>query len=185
MVKSQELLVKFHSGDVELLSDIPRVDTMKLLGIYIDTNFRFTTHIEQTAKRAYQLIYLINRLRGVGYSGKELNILYHTLVSPIVQYGITVWGGSPCYMLERLNKCHLLARKFNIIQKYTSIQKLVSKMDDTLFNSIVKCDNHMLADLVPKRADYAQQRLRTRKPPANTPQTQNFSIFPDRFLKQL
>ena len=53
--KCRELLVQFREGHVECLTNIPRCDSLKVLGTHIDTTFGFKIHIEKLSSKSRQL----------------------------------------------------------------------------------------------------------------------------------
>ncbi len=181
--KCKELLVKFRPCQVPPLPTIPRVSTLRLLGIDIDENLQFSTHVTSVRSRCTQIIYQINRLRRFGYQQSDLRYLYRTLVKPILTYGITVWGGSQQYNLQKLDCVSRVAQRLDIIDDFIPVKEAVKFHDQKLFNKISGDEEHVLRDLIPERSEYASMSLRHRNPPTRRGLLQNTSIFPDRYLK--
>ena len=68
-------------------------ETLKYLGIYLDTKFNFNAHIDHTVEK---LIIIINRLartarlqRGLGH--KTLKTIYEGAIGPLLTYGAPIW----------------------------------------------------------------------------------------------
>jgi hypothetical protein len=89
--------------------EIQRSNSVKYLGITIDSNLRWTEHISKCVSRARKLLYVFYRLRNI-MSKPLLFRVYSALVQPILQYGIVGWGGirkSHLYPLVSVQKCIL------------------------------------------------------------------------------
>ena len=82
---------------------IQRVMSSKILGLHIDNNLRYETHINKLCKELNSRISLFNRLKK--YSpGNTLNFLYKSFVRPKLEYGIVLWGFTYETHLENLIK---------------------------------------------------------------------------------
>ena len=81
--------------------EIEQVDTIKYLGIIIDANLKWSSHIDYTKNKISRLQY------GFRVTSKVCNTillkrLYSSLVLPILTYGIVVWGGTYTSFLRPL-----------------------------------------------------------------------------------
>ena len=70
---------------------LPVVNETKLLGIVIDEKRSWKSHLEHVSARVSAKIGLIYRLSRF-LPSNQLNLIYTTLVQPIFDYGITLWG---------------------------------------------------------------------------------------------
>lgn len=79
-------------NEVEILnSTIKTVDNAKFLGIYINKNMDWSTHIEHLLGKLSSITYGI-RVVGKYLNEKSLKILYFANLESIMRYGIIFWG---------------------------------------------------------------------------------------------
>ena len=182
--KCRELLVQFRKGHVECLTNIPRCDSLKLLGVHIDTNFGFKTHIEEISLKCRQLTFQIYKLRKHAYSIREMRHIFNAIVLPQITYCGSVYGGVPKKHLKKLSSAISLAKKLLHVKDDTDFYRILQQSDCKMLRKIMETEKHILADLIPLRQPYATEKLRGRPPPTNPVGFQNFNIFPDRCLRK-
>lgn len=71
------------------IEDVPNI---KYLGIHVDKNLNFSSHISSVVKSMAPIISKFYRLRKF-CSKSNLRMLYYALVESRLQYGIVCWGG--------------------------------------------------------------------------------------------
>lgn len=81
--------------------NIQWVDNTSFLGIIIDKNLSWKSHIDHVAIKMAKTIGIMNRVRNV-LNKKTLLLLYQTLVGPHLSYCNAIWGNAPVSNLERL-----------------------------------------------------------------------------------
>ena len=69
---------------------LKRQQTVKYLGIFVDENLNWSTHIHQLSLQLARYSGLFYRLRKL-VPPDVIRMLYHSLVQSKVQYGIAVW----------------------------------------------------------------------------------------------
>ena len=77
-------------------------NSIKFLGIEIDSNLNFRNHVNNIGKKVSRVIGLLYRLNKF-LPVEILRTLYFTLVMPHMMYGIEVWYGAPQYVLNRVS----------------------------------------------------------------------------------
>ena len=82
--------------------DIPPVQEVKLLGILMDSQLRFKTHIIRAANKGLQAALALKRLHML--SPKIARQLFHSAVTPVVDYGNTIWSHTRRMQLGLLNR---------------------------------------------------------------------------------
>lgn len=112
---------KYHSPNCTVLLNCPcyslqSVNTIKYLGLHIDCNLKWKTHVNEISKKLrfvlYKFYYLKNKI-----SKDFLTTLYYTWFYSIFNYGILVWGSDyksnlhPIISLQ--NKCFKILNNFN------------------------------------------------------------------------
>ena len=94
---------QFKLGDFSLNYN----PTPKLLGITLDEQLSFDTHIQNVTKKAGSSLKIIREVKGIGkVSTCKLLRLYTTVVRPIMEYGSVIWQGS-----KQVNKLSTIQRK--------------------------------------------------------------------------
>ena len=95
-------------------TNLIQVDNTKFLGLYIDKDLTWKTHINYLCK-------ILSRNTGVLSKLKEyfpthiLLSLYQTLIAPNLNYGILAWGNSSKFLLDSLLR--IQKRAIRIINK--------------------------------------------------------------------
>ena len=90
--KSKEIQVLFsRSASVAAIPGVKVEKELKKLGLHIDKSFSFKPHIEKFVKKFSTNVYLLLRLKQLGYDKSELDLLYEALVKPHIFYGASAW----------------------------------------------------------------------------------------------
>ena len=108
-------------------------------------------------------VYLLLKLKQLGYDKSELELLYEALVKPHIFYGASAWGGSPAYLLNKIDAVQRRATRMEIIQTFTPVKKIIADCDRKLYDRIVSTPSHLLKDILPQRTCYSV-KLRNRLP---------------------
>ena len=72
-------------------------DSMKDLGVIIDSDLKFHSHINSAVSKGIRILSLISK-SFVNLSSDMLPILYKSLVRPLLENGNLIWG--PFYILD-------------------------------------------------------------------------------------
>jgi hypothetical protein len=78
-----------------------RVTKVKILGVFFDDRFVFDEHINSLSKKMNQRIGLLSRLRHF-LPEKTLVIVYNSIVLPILDYSLVLWGYTYSNHINRL-----------------------------------------------------------------------------------
>ena len=92
-------LLNIKSGDVY----IKHVSNQKLLGIHIDENLTWTTHIENLCKVVSSKISLLRQLSEYVPIHVQKQF-YQSYILPLIDYGSITWGSTSYANLDRLSK---------------------------------------------------------------------------------
>lgn len=91
------LLHSIECQDVEIncncQTKINLVNRAKYLGVLLDSNMKFDSHIEITFKKLSKSLFILKKLQKC-LNQQNLKKLYHALFESILQYGFLVWGSS-------------------------------------------------------------------------------------------
>ena len=75
----------------------------KLLGVFIDNNLSWSTHIENTLKKCNTLLYLLSRIKQY-LSIPVRKIFFNAYILPHLNYCCTIWGNSSANSMDSLIK---------------------------------------------------------------------------------
>ena len=159
------MLLNFGRHDVSLISGIDRKCSVKLLGILFDETLSFIDHVKCITKRATAKLYVVLRLRRIGFSIRELTLLYKALVLPTLTYCCSVWGGTSDENFRKIDRVQSNAVRLGIINEYTPKKDFIRISGEKLYRQIVEQgENHVLHEILPKRAT-GTSGLREKRPP--------------------
>jgi len=65
---------------------IEQVNSFKLLGLYIDNNFSWASHIDVILSKATTRLYFMKQLKRAGVPHAQLRHFYFPVVRPILEY---------------------------------------------------------------------------------------------------
>jgi hypothetical protein len=154
---------------------INRVTSFKLLGVYIDSNLSWSTHIDHMVKRATGRLYFLKQLKRAGVASQHLLHFYTTVIRPVLEYCAPLWH----YALTKAHTEQLEAvqkRAIHIIFNYSrgmpynfmlyaaelpSLSSRRLNLSSEFFLGITdpdSCLHHLLPD---PRPDSVTARLRT------------------------
>ena len=111
--KTKELIVSKKNCNLSIIPKIglERVEVLRVLGIFIDKHLNFTFHVDYIVSKASQSLYAIKKLQNHGLKGKELEVVYRSLVLSKISYASQAWWG--------------FANKENIIKLDNCVKKAV------------------------------------------------------------
>ena len=86
--------VRDHTVFVTLIGiQIKQSKEITLLGLQIDNNLNFHSHINALAKKLSSKVGLLHRL-GTFLPSNQLIMIYSAIIQSLIDYGITLWGSS-------------------------------------------------------------------------------------------
>ena len=154
--KSKEMLLfksksKSTSRDeIPFIPGIERVSELKCLGVTINSNFSFSSHIGQTISACSSNLYALHILRSKGLPSELLSrVFISTSLSKLLYASQFWWGFTTAQDKQRLEAFLKRARKVNFYDQNLTFAELCSVADSKLFNNIVSNPQHMLANLLP------------------------------------
>ena len=94
-----KLDIKLHSNSLR------QVHAHKVLGVYIDQELKWQTHIEHVSKIVSRNLFLLNKLKHyVNADARKLFFLAHCLSH--INYGSTIWCNASDVHIKKLNSLH-------------------------------------------------------------------------------
>ena len=94
-----------------------KVTSVKSLGIFIDENLRWQTHIEKLSKKIASGIGAIKRIRDFAPT-PTLHCIYNALIQSQLNYYHIVWGNCGKTLFDRLQKLQNRAARVLIFSRY-------------------------------------------------------------------
>ena len=122
--KSSEMLLNFGRHDVPPSWSVALTESLLLnylFDIFFDEKLSFNDHVKCITKPATAKLYVVFRLRRIGFSIRELTILYKALVLPTLSYCCSVWGRTTDENLRKIDGVQSKAVRLGIINEYTPI----------------------------------------------------------------
>jgi len=124
-------LVTYPNIHIENIQ-IEYVDTFNFLGILIDKNIKWKSHIDYIALKVSKVVGILNRLKHF-LPQKILLSIYNALIVPHLNYGNILWGNSNNKIFV-LQKRAIRAITLNKFRSHTS--KLFKKLEILKFGDI-------------------------------------------------
>lgn len=91
--KESDNLINHDLKNLKMLNTITNVDSIKYLGIFIDNDLTWDSHIEYLTSQLNELLHLF-RITKNHLSDSYLLQLYHALFASKLSYGVRFWGRS-------------------------------------------------------------------------------------------
>ena len=72
---------------------IQQCNVIKLLGVFIQSNLKWDTHVNSMIRRGNSRLYILRKLKHHGLSPPDLVTIYLSIVQPVLEYAVPVWAG--------------------------------------------------------------------------------------------
>ena len=139
-IKTKEMVVSFARNTVAFESilingtPIEQVDNFKILGVILQNDLKWNTHITTTIKKANKRLFLLAQLKRARIPNDDLLTLYKSFILPVVNYACEVFHSSLTQYLaddlERVQKRALRTITGNYSDNYSVL------MDDCRLMSL-------------------------------------------------
>ena len=83
---------------------IPRVHSLKFLGVIIKDNLSWDLHISEISKKINKILGILHKIKYKINNEIMIN-LYYTMIYPNIIYCNLLWGNSPATHLQLISKC--------------------------------------------------------------------------------
>ena len=70
------------------------VNTIKLLGVYLTSDLKWTTHVRHISSKASKRLYALRILKRNGVQPSYLKTVYCSFIRPVLEYACPVWHTS-------------------------------------------------------------------------------------------
>jgi len=153
MLKTKELV--FHRPNPclyvppPLLTDIERVNAIKLLGLLISDTFCFDEHLKNILTVCAQRCYLLKTLRWQGLSRELINTIYQALIISRLQYALPSWGGFLSKkQITKVNNFLSRSHRLGYTLNNRTFYNILNEVDSVLFTRVLN-PTHCLNNLLP------------------------------------
>jgi hypothetical protein len=159
--KTKEIV--FHRPNPRLsitpapLCGVERVSVLKLLGVSLSHDLRFSEHVSQILTICNQRMFLLKSFKNRGLCKKNLEIIFNALIVSKLLYALPAWGGFiSAVEIARINAILRKCTKFGYSNAARLFSDLLVKADHKLFYAI-RSPSHSLNYLLPplKNTGYA------------------------------
>ena len=165
--KSQEI-VFFRQGsrtkqDVPELPGIPRVSSIKVLGVTISDKFSVEEHVANVISSSARSLYALRLLRSHGMRSEHLQLVFQATIISRLQYASPAWWGfTNSAQRDRLEAALRKSVKAGFYSATSpNMDLLCSKADTKFFSSVDRNEQHILRSLLPpKRQKHYDMRGR-------------------------
>jgi len=128
-----------------------RVNTLKILGVYVDSKLNFSDHINDLLTQGTQRLYILKLLKQHGLNGTKLWEVARAIFINKITYAAPAWlGFCSSGNIDRL--CALIdkAIKWGVYSKNSpTLSDILNKLDAQLFKTIKNNPKHILHPLLP------------------------------------
>ena len=164
---------------------IPRVNSIKTLGVTLSNNFSMQEHVTKTINSCAQSLYALKMLRSRGLNNAAINVVFQAVVLSKLMYASPAWSGfAGKEEIGRINSFLNRCAKYSYTQSGMDFEALSSAADDKLFASIVSNDDHVLHRLLPQEKS-TLHNLRKRKHNFRLPSKKDTLIDKNFFIRML
>ena len=97
VTKTKEMLFDFRRNKPEVTniqidnSEVECVKSYKYLGVNIESNVKWDSHVHSQIKKANQRLYFVRCLRRLSVDVRLINLCYNSLISSVLLYAVSVW----------------------------------------------------------------------------------------------
>ena len=138
---------------------IKRVNTYEILGVIMDNDLKWISHVDYMIKKACKKLYSLRVLRRARVSQPNILRIYLSTVRPVLEYAVPVWQNIPAYLSEAIERVQ--KRALNIIypeaESYAHALQLgkLDRLDDRRvhlcykYMAKMKSPSHPLHHLLP------------------------------------
>ena len=97
----REIAINVYDNNTGQYLSLDRKNYVKFLGVLIDSNLKWSHHINYVALKISRIVGIIARLRHF-VPTQTLLMIYRSLILPYLTYGICVWGHASKFLLNKL-----------------------------------------------------------------------------------
>ena len=164
---------KTISPPVSPLTDIVRVDSMKVLGVTLQNNLSMKAHVTEVCHSAAQSLYALKLLKSHGLDTQTIYTVCRTTVASRLTYAAPAWWGfATADDKEKLQSVINRAIRWGFYDKsYPSVAEIIAKRESDLFAAVLMNKYHVLHFYLPPVKTHTinlRERRHNRQLPSKT-----------------
>ena len=181
--KSKEMLIgspNIIHNIQDQIKDIPRVESMNVLGVTLNCSLKSNLHINRTMDNLGHKFYFLKMLKSKGLPGTELDVVFRALILSRITYAIQSWWGfAQASEKQRINALLKRSFRWGYTKEKLDIESIASNLNQRLFKNIEKNQHHVLFRLLPEKLDHRHntRRANAYRMPRMTPTLKNNFVF--------
>jgi len=184
--KSQEIVMQRNKQQISppVLIGIERVDSLKVLGVTLQSDLRTNQHISTIISKAQSDVYALKTLKIHGLDLSSLSLICRSTLINRLLYASPAWRGF-CSVADmaRLDSIERKVRKWGLYSPSSeSFLSILDKADSGLFSKLTTTSNHVLQPYLPPLKN-TSHNLRARGHPYTLPL--KTSLSSNNFLTRL
>ncbi|KAM3866247.1 G-protein coupled receptor 54-like [Diretmus argenteus] len=130
--KSHPPLPKLTINDLEL----QKVSTLKILGIHIQSNLKWSQQVVHLCKKASQRLFLLRRLKNSAIPPDELTSIFTIYIRPTLEYAAPVWhSGLTGVQSKAIERVQRRAVRIILGRDFTTYRDACSRLGHPLLSS--------------------------------------------------
>ena len=161
---------------VPMLPDIPRVRSMRILGVVVKDDLNFDDHIGTVINSSARSLHAMRLLKSQGLSAELLQMVFTSLIlAKLLHCSPAWWGFLRASERDRLEGFMRRSKQSGFCPpNHPSVAELCQRADQTLFESIVSNPEHVLYKLLPPKTSHGYN-LRKRQHDFVIPSKKHYS----------
>ncbi|KAI8516814.1 hypothetical protein Bbelb_053950, partial [Branchiostoma belcheri] len=101
--------------------ELQQVQGMKILGVFLQSNLRWNSHVDSICCKSSQRLFLLRKLKHFHISSEDLVTVYVSYIRPVLEYAAPVWhSGLTTELSNKVEKIQRRAVRIIMSAKYTS-----------------------------------------------------------------
>ena len=144
------ILCKKVAHDRDPVNNITHVSCLKVLGVTLQSNHRFSEHTKVKLKEANRCLYVIRCLRKEGYHQPDVVYVYRSIILPQLTYGLPLYASSTPELTTVQNFLQRCFKRKYVLYQIGIMMCWRGRSHHSLFKKISSMSGHPLYPLVPK-----------------------------------
>ena len=160
-----QFLLLLNIGPTEL----ERVSEFKLLGVYVQNDLKWNTHVSSIVSKACKRIHYLRVCR-TAHLPRDIGLTtYITKIRPVLEYASPVWGGLPIYLEEDLQRVQNRCQNVIGLPRDT-VESLVTRRQNLTrkeFKRVLESEAHPCKRFLEKPVDHGHNLRSCKTNPAH------------------
>ena len=109
-------------------------------------------HFEEMLKKASGRMYILRVCEYYGFTTKQLELLFQSLIMSLFTFGIELWGGaSYTKYISQIDKFVNRVYRNGYVTEKSNFREIINKRDKRLWKKILDDDHNALRELLPNK----------------------------------